>query len=149
MADPDVPERRVELEPNAATEACTGHAISSSSARRTSTSGTSTPHRGCPTASRRTSRGDPRLRLLVAREGGPGGVAVDADWLGREHLLHRPHLVGETGEAERGEQAERDGTTVGQRVAGGGLERVGKGVPEVQLRPRAAIVRVGEADRLT
>jgi hypothetical protein len=108
-------------------------AISSSSARRTSASGTSTPH----AASRRVEEDEPRraaLGLLVARERGPGRVRVDGDGLGREHVLHDAALVREAREPQRRQEPERDRAAVRQRVARGRLERVGERVAEVELR---------------
>ena len=65
----------------------------------------------------------------------------------REHALDDASLVVETGEAAGGEQAERDGTTVRERVAGRSFERVREGVAEVELRSIAAVEGVTEADR--
>ena len=50
-------------------------------------------------------------------------------------------------EPERRDHPERDRLPVREVVAGGGLERVPERVAEVELVARAAVVRVGEADR--
>ncbi len=83
--------------------------------------------------------------LLVAEERVPGAFAIDSDRLGREHLLD--DLRRPAREAKRREQSERDRVAVAERVAGSGLERMRKRVPEVEDRPPSlALVRIGEDD---
>src|SRR5580765_6720465 len=50
------------------------------------------------------------------------------------------------GEAESGQQSERDGATVGQRIAGGSLERMRERVAEVEHVPWSLVARVAEAE---
>ena len=82
-----------------------------------------------------------RDRLLVARERCPCGLAVDLRGLGTEELLDEPRLVLEPGQPAGREETESDGLAVRERVVRGSLERVRERVAEIQLRPRAAIVR--------
>ena len=133
------------LEANATAEAAAGQAISSFSAARTSASGTSTPHRGLPGASRSTSRGVPRSTFLSRAS------AARRRRHPRDKLPARgsspPSAPRRRGRrAERREEPERDRAAVREPVAGGGLERVRERVPEVELVPRSAIVRIGEAE---
>src|SRR5262245_33694296 len=83
--------------------------------------------------------------LLVAEQRLPGAPRVDAHGLRRELSLDRLGVAAR--EPERGEQAERDGLAVGQVEVGRRLERVPEGVAEVEPAPRAAIVRVPQAER--
>jgi hypothetical protein len=83
--------------------------------------------------------------LLVARERRPGRVAIDPDRLRAKRLLD--HARVEAGEPQRGEEPERDGTTVRKRVVRRRLERMRERVAEVELRPLATVVWVAEAER--
>ena len=79
--------------------------------------------------------------LLVAQQRLPGALAVDRDRLRVELALDRRRVAAR--EAQRGEQAERDGLAVRQVEVGSGLERVRERVAEVE--PAAA--GRGRADR--
>src|SRR5215471_7939640 len=82
--------------------------------------------------------------LLVAPERRPRAVAVDADGL-RIELLDDDVDVA-TRDAERGEEAERDGPAVRDAlVPRRGLERVRERVPEIEHAPLSVVVRVAQA----
>src|SRR5262249_34022368 len=85
-------------------------------------------------------------RLLVAGHRLPRPLPVYADGLWPQHLLDHPRVAAR--EAQGREKAGRDGPAVRQAlVTGRGLERVREGVPEVQERALAALVRIAQADR--
>src|SRR4029079_7683557 len=77
-------------------------------------------------------------RLLVALHRLPGTLAIDRYGPRAQHLLHDTRVT--AGEAQRGEQAERDCPSVRHSsVAGRGFERVRERVAEVQDRPLPAL----------
>ena len=55
--------------------------------------------------------------------------------------------MGRPGQAQGGEQAERDGLAVAEPIVGRSLQRVREGVPEIERLPLAVLVRVANADR--
>src|SRR5579864_1426979 len=84
-------------------------------------------------------------RLLVALHRLPCPLAVDADRLGPEGLLHLADVP--TGQAERGEEAERDRLPVGDSlVLRGRFEGMRERVAEVEDRALPPVVGVAEAD---
>ena len=83
---------------------------------------------------------DPQPALLVAEQSLPGPVAVDANGLRSENRLDRRRVA--AGEAQGGQQAERDRPAVRELIAGCRLEGVAERVAEVE---RAAAP--GRADR--
>src|SRR5260221_5642528 len=84
--------------------------------------------------------------LLVALKRGPRPLAVDPHRLGAKDLLHLADVP--AGQAQCGEQAERDSVAVRDAlVAGRRLERVRERVAEVQHLPLPLVVRVAQAER--
>ena len=71
---------------------------------------------------------------------------VDLDGLGIQDLRDNACVIVEARQPERCKQAECDRAAVRKRVAGGRLEGVREGVPEVQLGPRPSVERIAQAD---
>src|SRR5262249_14122527 len=88
---------------------------------------------------------DAEPAFLVAQEGLPGPLTVDADRLRRERLVHRRRVA--AGEPKRSLEPESDCAAVRELVARRGLEGMGEGVAEVQGVPRSAVVGITETER--